>query len=111
MATLASKDHGSFYMTLPSDGSLHVFPDNTLTEFKTHLPQALSMQESEWEVALSEVIYPTWVESISESENYMDVLVPMHLPTDRVWHVKTPKTLPCILKKRPRNIVIVNGSL
>ena len=94
MATLDSKDTGSFYMTLPSDASLNVFPDNTLTEFKTHLPQPLSMMESEWEVALSEMVFPTLIESVGPNENYLDVLVPVYVTMDAIITPKDPSTYP-----------------
>ena len=36
----------SFYMTLPSNSSMDVHPDNTLTDYKVRLPQPLSFKEN-----------------------------------------------------------------
>ena len=47
----------SFYVTLPSNGSKDVFPDNKANSYKNHFPRALQL-DGDWEVALSEVTYP-----------------------------------------------------
>lgn len=48
-------DH--FYLTLPSNSSMHVFPDNKISHFKTQLPKRISLQ-GEWELGLAEIHYP-----------------------------------------------------
>ena len=49
-----------FYMTLPSNASMEMHPDNTLTHYVTHLPQRIDLT-GEWECGLAEVQYPhTW---------------------------------------------------
>ena len=45
------------YLTLPSNSSAKQFPKNTLTQFSTRLPRNVQLQ-GEWEVALSEIVYP-----------------------------------------------------
>ncbi|GBN66757.1 hypothetical protein AVEN_169116-1 [Araneus ventricosus] len=50
----------SFYVTLPSDSSLHYFPNNKISSFVTQLPTPICL-EGRWEVGLAEIIYPyTW---------------------------------------------------
>lgn len=50
----------SFYLTLPSDSSLHYFPGNKISRFVTQLPTPISLN-GDWEVGLAEIIYPhTW---------------------------------------------------
>ena len=46
-----------FYLHLPSNSSLHKFPNNTLTEYRVGLPQTINLK-GDWEVALTEVHYP-----------------------------------------------------
>ena len=46
-----------FYLTLPSNSSMKYYPDNTLTKFTTKLHSAITVQ-GEWEVGLSEIIFP-----------------------------------------------------
>lgn len=46
-----------FYLHLPSNSSLDKFPNNTLTEYRVGLPQAINLT-GEWEVALTEIHYP-----------------------------------------------------
>lgn len=50
----------SFYVTLPSNASMDVYPDNTLTEYRVNLPSPIQLEGSH-EVALAEIQYPrTW---------------------------------------------------
>ena len=49
-----------FYLTLPSNASLDVFPDNKTTEYRVKLPQPVELDGS-WEVGLYSISYPnTW---------------------------------------------------
>lgn len=64
-----------FYMTLPSDGSIQFFPDNKLSDYKTLLPNQLNLDDGEWEVALTEMMYGTDVQNISDKEAYFDILI------------------------------------
>ena len=36
-----------FYLTLPSDGSMATFPNNTVAQFKTLLPQRIDLTDGE----------------------------------------------------------------
>ena len=50
-----------FYITLPSDSSMNIYPNNTLAHFKTKLVERVHL-EGEYEVALTEIIYPNrWI--------------------------------------------------
>ena len=46
-----------FYIHLPSNSSMHEFPNNTLTHFQTKLPSQINLV-GEWEVGLAEICYP-----------------------------------------------------
>ena len=46
-----------FYLTLPSNSSLGVFPDNKTTSYRAKLPQTIDL-EGNWEVGLYSVSYP-----------------------------------------------------
>jgi hypothetical protein len=49
-----------FYLTLPSNASLDVFPDNKTTEYRVKLPQPTDL-DGNWEVGLYSISYPnTW---------------------------------------------------
>ena len=57
----------SFYVTLPSNGSMNVFPGNTVTEYKNKLPRPLHL-DGEWEVGLIECTYPySWFQICNET--------------------------------------------
>ena len=46
-----------FFVILPSNSSMHVYPDNTTTHFATYLPRQIELY-GEWEVALTEIQIP-----------------------------------------------------
>ena len=68
----------SFHLSLPIDGSLNVYPENTLSEFRTHLPQTMTLEDNDWEVGLSEIVYPTSIMNVQEKCNTFWVLVPAY---------------------------------
>ena len=47
----------SFYVTLPSNSSMDVYPNNTLSKFSTKLKTPIKL-EGHYEVALVEIMYP-----------------------------------------------------
>ena len=60
----------SFYVTLPSNGSMNVFPGNTVTEYKNKLPRPLHL-DGEWEVGLIECTYPySWFQICNETSKF-----------------------------------------
>ena len=59
----------SFYITLPSNSSPTVYPNNTLTNYRVKLPQPISL-EGEWEVGLAEIIYPHQWYNIDRTSKY-----------------------------------------
>ena len=46
-----------FYLTLPSNSSMEYYPSNTLAKYTTKLQNEISLQ-GEWEVGLTEIIFP-----------------------------------------------------
>ena len=45
-----------FYMTLPSNASMKIYPNNTVAKYTTQLPTNIEL-DGEWEVALTEIMY------------------------------------------------------
>ena len=54
-----------FYMVLPSNSSMDVYPENTTTSFMTYLPQPVLLTGS-WVVALTEIQIPLTLQHIGE---------------------------------------------
>ena len=81
---MASSD--GFYLTLPSDGSMATFPNNTVAQFKTLLPQTIDLTDGEWEVGLTELMYASSVKNISEEEAFFDLLITHQFSA----HIKDP---------------------
>lgn len=51
---------GSFYITLPSNASSKIYPENTISTYTTKLAKPIDLKGT-WEVALTEAQYPhTW---------------------------------------------------
>ena len=58
-----------FYITLPSNASLDVYPNNTLTKYTVRLPRTLYLKEG-YEVALAEIMYPVSWETLRHIEGH-----------------------------------------
>ena len=57
----------SFTIELVSNTSAHFFPDNTLSSFTNFLPEQLNL-DGQWEVAISEISYPSMYQSVTEGK-------------------------------------------
>ena len=57
----------SFTIELVSNASGELFPDNTLSFYTKFLPEQLNL-EGQWEVALSEISYPSMYQNITEGK-------------------------------------------
>ena len=55
----------SFTIELVSNASGELFPDNTLSSFTNFLPEQVNL-EGQWEVAFSEISYPSMYQNITE---------------------------------------------
>jgi hypothetical protein len=67
-------------MTLPSNSSMNYYPENTLSNYVTKLPQLFDFDGS-WEVGLSEVLFPISWPTVKANEIAMRILI---------WH-KNPE--------------------
>ena len=63
-----------FYVTLPSDSSMSFIPNNTVAEFTTKLPEAITL-DGDYEVALVELIYPFSFNNIRNTDRSLFVEV------------------------------------
>ena len=61
----------SFYLTLPSNSSMDTFPENTLTQYVTKLPDRFDL--GEWEVGLSEIQYPISWYNVSKEDVQLEM--------------------------------------
>ena len=77
----------SFFLTLPSDSSMCMFPNNTQCCFKIHLPKTIHIDKEEWEVALVQLITPTQFLNITEEEAQFELIT-----TDSLL-IKTASTI------------------
>ena len=65
------------WVTLPSDSSMDFHPENTLSNFTTRLHHPIDLGHGEWEVGLSEIIYPNvWRNIRNAQEGMMHFVTP-----------------------------------
>ncbi|GBM31690.1 hypothetical protein AVEN_157883-1 [Araneus ventricosus] len=88
----------SLYLTLPSDNSMAYFPENKISHYITRLPSTPLQLHGEWELALTQFIYPhTWY-NVNEKNN----LIGFDLGDNKVIGRRVPpgfyETVPDILK-------------
>ena len=57
----------SFTIELVSNASSELFPDNTLSSFTNFFPEQVNL-EGQWEVAVSEISYPSMYQNITEGK-------------------------------------------
>ena len=59
-----------FYLTLPSNSSLSIFPDNKTTSYRVKLPQVIDLNGN-WEVGLYTISYPNTWYTLQNLENHI----------------------------------------
>ena len=58
-----------FYVVLPSNGSMTLYPNNTCSKFKINLSSTLELNPEQWEVGLAEIQFPGAFENIRKDKN------------------------------------------
>lgn len=58
-----------FYIVLPSNSSMKLYPNNRISSFKVNLPNPLELNATKWEVALSEVQFLHSWYNVREGKN------------------------------------------
>ncbi len=67
--TLAVMESEPFYITLPSNASMDLYPDNKISHYQTKLPKIISLPQN-WEVGLCELIFPAnWYNVVEGGNN------------------------------------------
>ena len=59
----------SFTIELVSNASFYCYPNNSLSSFTNFLPEQIHLK-GEWEVAISEISYPSWYQNVIEEKFY-----------------------------------------
>jgi len=63
-----------FYLTLPSNSSMRCYEGNTAAKYTTQIPNAIDLS-GDWEVALSEIIYPSKFDLVRGTDCKIEVYV------------------------------------
>ena len=83
----------SFTVELVSNSSFDCYPNNTLSSFTNFLPQQISL-DGEWEVAITELSYPSLYQNRTEGNFYLDEATPDTKPSD--YYTLDPGLYPSI---------------
>ena len=71
----------SFTIELVSNASGELFPNNTLSSFTNFLPEQVNLK-GQWEVAISEIAYPSMYQNITERKfKFFDEKLSKSTPT------------------------------
>ena len=72
----------SFTVELVSNASFDCYPNNTLSSFTNFLPEQINL-EGEWEVAITELSYPSLYQNITDRKFfYLDATTSDTKPSD-----------------------------
>jgi hypothetical protein len=88
-------DRDHFYITLFSNASQHLYPDNKIAAFTIQLAQPVILDPSEiWEVGLCEISSPSTmqVENNTNALVYSDLIAPQFIGTDMVRFLRAFNT-------------------
>jgi len=77
---LLTMERSEFHLTLPSNASMNIYPDNTLSDFSIQPPQPIELN-GDWEVCLKEIQYPRIWSNVRKKENHFYVTDPSGIPT------------------------------
>ena len=58
------------YVTLPSNSSMNIYPDNKISSFDVDLSETLQVDPDNWEVALKEIQFPHLWNNVRKDKNY-----------------------------------------
>ena len=73
-----------FYLTLPSDSSMELYPENTLSTYRTQLSPPVVLNHEEWEVGVAAVSFPTDWYNVVEKDNKVRLRIhPLQMGVDR----------------------------
>ena len=78
-----------FYIVLPSNSSMQLYPDNRISSFKVNLSNPLEFNSSKWEVALSEVQFLHSWYNVRKSKNI--IIKTIDHPTPDETSITLPK--------------------
>ena len=65
-----------FYLTLPSNGSLDYYPDNSPGHYVIRFPQEIDLTRGPWEIGLAEIQFSTTYSNIDKDSIWMKYEVP-----------------------------------
>ena len=115
-----------FHLTLPSNASMDIFPDNTAAQYVTKLPRRMELDDGEWNVCLREISTPlafvnvpagtcSFVAKNDEREHEITVEGGLYVGEALAYEVdrlSEPYDIQCRLqrkKKPPRKVKITVG--
>ena len=78
----------SFTIDLVSNGSMHVYPDNTLSKFQNRIDPPLEL-DGDWEVALNEIYFSFNIQACFGNYNPIQITIQATMVTPRILQART----------------------
>ena len=63
-----------FYLTLPSNASMNLYPKNTAAQYTIKLPRSIALDGGDWEVALTELSVPAIFDNVLKNTCYVKLI-------------------------------------
>ncbi len=102
---------GGFYVTLPCNASMNIYPDNRISNYKTRLARNINLK-GPWEVGLIEFHYPnTWYTFNDEDATFIINTDPSILGYDEKYPKEVEGVIMYIKEKNLKNISKVCNAL
>lgn len=102
-----------FFVVLPSDSSMDIFPENKTSSYKVNFPNGIAVDPEKWEVALQEIQFPHHWYNIRRGHNviYKEYLNPtvkelntfFPIPNEKDPVKETEKRKE-VLERKPENV-------
>lgn len=102
---------GGFYITLPCNASMDVYPDNRISNYKTRLARSMNLK-GQWEVGLIEFYYPiSWYTFNEEDAAFIINTDPNILGYDERHYKEDSDVIIYIKEKNLQNVSKVCNTL
>ncbi len=102
---------GGFYITLPCNASMNIYPDNRISNYKTRLARSMNLK-GPWEVGLIKLYYPiTWYTFDEEDTAFIINTAPNMLGYDEKHHKEVEGVIIYSKEKNLQNISKVCNTL
>jgi len=67
-----------FYLTVPSNASMQLYPNNKVAQYRIKLPRPINLDSGDWDVALTELSVLSIFDNVVSCTCYIKLIGPEH---------------------------------